>query len=110
MDFLPINEFSFWAILIPGFITVWTFRYFAKLQKNGDFEFLGLGIICGLFNFLFLGILQKLGLQLPESSDPYSIALILSLFSFFLGFFTAQVTYWSWFKKVMGALRKNWFI
>lgn len=106
------DDLGFWILLLPGFVMVWCFRRFTGSKKTGDFEFLGLGIVCGLFNFLFYGLLMELGisknLPLTKLGEVYGAALVLLTWSFLLGFFCAKISQWPVFRRFMKFLKSDW--
>lgn len=110
MDYLSIGEYNFLIFIIPGFLTVWSFRYFAESQKKGDFEFLGLSFIWGLIMLIIFQLINKEDYRIERLlSNPYSAAIILSLFGFISGWFGNQIIQWGWFKKIIIFLKSNWF-
>lgn len=56
MNYLSIGDYNFLVFIIPGFLTVWVFRYFTKSNKRGDFELLGLSFVWGLIILVILGL------------------------------------------------------
>ncbi len=109
IDIPSIDQFSFWIFLIPGFVLVWSFRYFTNSDKKGDFEFLGLGMFCGLLNLILYGLLIKWGLlKSVPMENQYSAAIILSMFSFTVGLMSAQISKYNWFKVVIRFLKSKW--
>ena len=60
MENFPVEEFHFLIFIIPGFVTVWTFRYFTNSDKNGDFELLRLSFFWGLMVMIFYQLLMKM--------------------------------------------------
>ena len=103
------DQFAFWAFLIPGFVLVWSFRYFTDSKKTGDFEFLGLGIICGFINLIVYQWLTKHGLApIPDGAPIYVACFSLVPLAFGIGLFCAQISKWRWFQRVMKKLKYNW--
>lgn len=77
----------FFLIVLSGFITVWTFRYFTGLKKTGDFEYLGLSAFWGLFNIIVLELLllndkTKISQSL---ANPYAAGFVLCILGFLFG-------------------------
>ncbi len=97
MENLSIGDLHFLFFIIPGFLVVWTFRYFTKPEKNGDFEFLGLSFVWGLVT-LFL--VEYYFLFFPDGSkklndlfkNPYSTTLVLSFFGTAFGWMGAMIS------------------
>lgn len=78
----------FFLIVLSGFITVWTFRYFTGSKKTGDFEYLGLSAFWGLFNifvFELLISLDKKSLSQVTGGNPYAGGFVLCIFGFVFG-------------------------
>ena len=104
MDFLfDINNFL--IFIIPGFITVWTFRYFTKSEKKGDFEFL----LSSFFWGLMLLFITEFGYSILYPTDyitkfnklienPYAAALVLPITSVVFGIVAARVSRTNYFK------------
>ena len=114
MTNMPIDQFTFWIFLITGFMLVWSFRYFTDSKKQGDFEFLGLGIFCGFINLMIFSFLMKFSYaKFPTNDNPlvemYAAGLILSIVSISLGLLAAQISKWKWFRSLMNRLKSNWF-
>jgi len=75
MDF---NFQQYLVYILPGFLTVWIFRYFTKSKKKGDFELLGLSMVCGFILFVllslawwYIAVIAQFILFLFNSSDFY---------------------------------------
>ena len=105
------DQFAFWVFLVPGFVLIWSFRYFTNSDKKGDFEFFGLSIAGGFFIFLLYGILVKLGaFKIPEGETYiYFLAIPLFVISFMTGLICAQISKYNWFKSIIKFLRSKWF-
>jgi len=108
MDFLTIGDFNFLIFIIPGFLTVWTFRYFTQSKKRGDFELLGLSFVWGLVILvameLLMGLLYRNNYndKIKESlENPYAAAIILSFFGIIFGWCGSHISQWSWFKELI---------
>src|SRR4030042_901427 len=102
---VPISDLSFLIFIIPGFITVWSFRYFTKSKKTGDFEFLGLSFFWGLATlfltflyFKFLGSQEEFQKVLE---NPYAAAFALSLFGFIFGWVGGVLSKEKCFQKIV---------
>jgi len=105
MDF-SFNINNFLIFIVPGFITVWTFRYFTKSEKKGDFEFLLLSFFWGLMSLFF----TELGYSILYPTDytikfsklignPYTAALLLPMTSVLFGILGSYISKQKWFKK-----------
>jgi len=102
MEFLTIGDFNFLIFIIPGFLTVWTFRYFIRSKKRGDFELLGLSFVWGLIILIFVEFLLKKSYKIEHLlSNPYGAAIVLSIFGIIFGWCGSHISQWSWFKKLI---------
>ena len=111
MNLTAFSEQNFFIFILPGFITVWSFRYFTNSKKTGDFEFLGLAFIWGILNLMFYGLIIKWGLakDFPLNIPLLVPALILSFWGFLLGLFGAQISKWGWVRDFINFLKSSWF-
>ena len=87
-----INMFHFFIFIIPGFITVWSYRFFSNSVKIGDFEYFAASCFWGLFMVavyeLVCLIVSKRELIRNFLDNPYSSVSVLCLFLLtLLGFF-----------------------
>ncbi len=95
MNQFPIDTYNFFFIVLSGFMTVWTFRYFSRSQKKGDFEYLGLSAFWGLVLCAIVGLFFKYS-NIPSdkinlfSSNPYAGGFTLSLIGI-VGVYIANV-------------------
>jgi hypothetical protein len=106
---ISIDNLNFLLFVIPGFITVWSFRYFTRSKKTGDFEFLGLSFFWGLSTLLLTIFYYKLFLSqekfLKMLENPYAAAFILSLFGFIFGWVGGVLSRIKWFHKIINWLK-----
>jgi len=104
------DQFAFWIFLVPGFILLWSFRYFTNSNKRGDFEFFGLGIAGGFLILLLYGLLVRWGAieSFKDETPLYAAGFMLSILSYVAGLFCAQVSKWRWFRKIVNFLKSNW--
>lgn len=115
MPELPIDKISFWILIIPGFILVWSFRYFTDSKKAGDFEFLGLGIFWGIMNIVLLSFMMKWGwVKIPDADMNkwgvlQGLAGGLSATSFLVGFIGAQISKWPWVRWIIKKSKESLF-
>ncbi len=58
-----IDLLNTFLVVVPGAMTVWSFRYFSNSNKTGDFEYLMLSVFWGAF------ILACLGSAMPLPSS-----------------------------------------
>jgi len=92
MEILLLNSWLFWILIVPGFLTVWVFRYFHKSNKIGEFEYAGLSIVWGLLLFALIGLLEYLGIlrgldkvHLDNQGEIFGLAIILSFLGIIFG-------------------------
>jgi hypothetical protein len=87
-----LDIFHFFIFIIPGFVTVWVFRFFADSGKLGEFEYFASSCLWGvlllaIYEFLCL-IASARPLIANLLQNPYSAASVLALLMMaFLGFF-----------------------
>jgi RsiW-degrading membrane proteinase PrsW (M82 family) len=110
MNLTVFSEQNIYIFILPGFITVWSFRYFANSNKKGDFEFLILAFIWGFLNLIISGLLIKIGFLKDFTLDNLiTDVIIFSFLGFFFGLFGAQISKWNWFRNIIDFLKSNWF-
>jgi len=85
---MSFETFTYFQIILAGFVTVWSYRYFNKSQaKITDFEYLGWSSFWGLVLLAGLEFVLKTYPKLNELiSNPFATGLLLSVFGFFLAF------------------------
>lgn len=117
MDLTAFSEQNFFIFILPGFITVWSFRYFTDSKKKGDFEFLALAFIWGMLNLALFGLMVQWGVvkKFPSDIPVYGQAFILSFFGFMFGLLGAQISKWGWVRDFLQFLKSNflgelWYI
>lgn len=52
MDQLSLGDINLLFFVLPGFMIVWSFRYFTHSKKTGDFELLGLSFVLGILSLI----------------------------------------------------------
>jgi predicted membrane protein len=108
MQFLTVGEFNFLIFLIPGFVTVWSFRYFSNINRKGDFEFLGLSFIWGMIILSVFGLIVQEEYRVAKLlSNPYAAAITLSLLGLILGWFGSKITRLKAFIKIVSFLKSD---
>jgi hypothetical protein len=99
---------NFFIFVIPGFITVWSFRFFRDSKKIGEFEYFVASVFWGLITLLFFEYLptqdEKKLLQ-----NPYAAAAILSFFGLLLGWIGSVVAKIKFFQKIVVWLKEFHF-
>lgn len=104
------DVFHFFVFIIPGFVTVWTYRYFSNAGKIGEFEYFASSCFWGL---LILGIYEWIApKEVTEQllSNPYAAGGALSLLGFFFGVFSPWVFGSSKFVKLMNWIKTHIFL
>jgi len=111
MDFLTIGDLNFLILIIPGFLAVWTFHYFTRSKKRGDFELLGLSFVWGLLILTVMELLMRFFYRNNYNDkikdflkNPYSVAIILSFLGVIFGWCGSHISQWSWFKKLIESI------
>jgi hypothetical protein len=103
---ISISDFNYLIFIIPGFITVWTFRYFTRSEKKGEFETIAWSFIWGTFFFFVPQWIKHafggsyLNTPLDNIGALYGVMLGLSVFSPFLGFVGACFVNRSMFQRI----------
>lgn len=112
MENLPLETINLLIFTIPGFVTVWTFRYFNRSEKRSEnFEYLALSFVWGLF--LLIG--YELFLQITHGANygekikdflknPYSAAFILLVCGGLMGWLGSHISHNALFRKIINDL------
>ncbi len=84
---MTIDTIMFFEIILSGFITVWTFRYFTRSDKKiTEFEWFGSSAFWGL---IIVGIIASFK-SYPDIngliSNPFAMGLVGSVFGVIIGF------------------------
>jgi H+/Cl- antiporter ClcA len=98
----PFDIFHFFLFVIPGFITVWSFRYFTDSKKSRDFEYLVLSIFWGLLMILLYELLSVVTkTQVTKLfQNPYAAAIVLSLLGLLVGWIGSCLSRTRWLQKI----------
>jgi hypothetical protein len=93
MDLTSIPYYNFLIFVIPGFITVWTYRHVSWSDKKScDFEYLGLSFFWGLIMLLLYGLINKNDSVKKLLENPYIAAFVLSGFGLFVGWLGGRIS------------------
>jgi L-lactate permease len=98
-----INLFMF---VIPGFITVWSFRYFTDSKKNADFEYFALSVFWGLMILFFNELIAAQDKISELLKNPFATAGAFSIFGLIFGWIGSALSRARWFQFVMSRLKK----
>jgi hypothetical protein len=113
MPSLPIDQFSFWILIVPGFLWTWSFRYFTDSEKPANFEFLGISFFLGVINLLLYGSLKKWtggeDFPLTNTQELVVAGFGLSIIALLFGLLFAQISKWGFVRKIINSLKSNWF-
>lgn len=96
---MTIDIFHLFLFVIPGFITVWSFRYFSESKKSGDFEYFALSVFWGLVMLVVYEMIFTKEQISQLIGNPYAAALVFSLLSPFFGFFGSALSKTNWFQR-----------
>jgi len=96
---MEIDIFHLFLFVIPGFITVWSFRYFTNSKKNKDFEYFALSVFWGLIMLLIYELVGTKKQIEALIGNPYSAALVLSILGLTIGLMGSKVLQLSGFKN-----------
>lgn len=104
LESASVDILHLFIFVIPGFITVWSFRYFTNSKKNSDFEYFALSIVWGLLILVLNEIVSKeaLGILL---NNQYSAALGSGFVGLLIGFLGSQLVKQSLFKSFINWLK-----
>lgn len=116
MENFPLNSWMFWILILPGFLTVWVFRYFNRTKGAGEFEYAGLSIFWGLFILFLTSMMWKIGLlkgipdtNLTNPGQLLGLASLLCIVTFVLGWAGSSLANFKWFKTLINAIRPENF-
>lgn len=105
-----LADVNYLLFIIPGFVVIWSYRFFAKPKPIGEFEYAGLSFLWGIFLVASTGfILQHLAKQPGFNDSPYNYTFWLSIFGIFLGWIGSFVARWKRLKKFVDYLRPENF-
>jgi membrane protease YdiL (CAAX protease family) len=86
IKFMDIDIFHMFLFVIPGFVTVWSFRFFRKNEKKcGDFEYFALSVFWGLVMLLLYNLVANSEQLEKLVGNIYAAALVLSFVGFIAG-------------------------
>jgi len=97
-------DFNFFLFIIPGFITVWSFRYFIGSKEKRDFEYFALSAFWGLLMFIFYILISKQENIIKLFESPYAAAVALSILGVSMGWLGSIIIRSKYFKEV-----DHWF-
>lgn len=97
--------FHFFLFVIPGFITVWSFRYFTDSKKIGDFEYFALSTFVGILMLLLYGSVAKKESVAIVIQNPYVGAIVLSVLGLFMGWIGSRFSRAKFFRKIIHWLK-----
>jgi hypothetical protein len=95
--------------VIPGFIIVWSFRYFTDSKKSADFEYFALSTFWGLLNLLFYELISRAENVKSLLQNPYAATFVLSIFGLIIGWFGGVLSRTDWFQKIINWLKNYHF-
>ncbi len=108
MNEISLSDYHFLIFIIPGFLVIWTFRYFTDSKKQGDFELLGLSFVWGLIVLILVeGLLGSQDKIQKLFENPYVAAVILSIFGVILGWLGSLLPKFTWFRKIINFLKRK---
>lgn len=79
---MAVETFTFFEIILAGFVAVWTYRYFSKSQtKLSDFEYLGWSAFWGLAILVSFQLITKLfGTDIEDLlKNPFATGFLMSI-------------------------------
>ena len=96
----PLDLFHFFIFVIPGFITVWSFRHFIESKEKADFEYFALSVFWGLVMLLLYGLLSKQENFIKLLKNPYFGAVALSILGALMGWIGSILIKMKCFQKL----------
>lgn len=105
----PLDIAHIFIFVIPGFITVWSFRYFTNSKKSSDFEYLALSIFWGLMILLLYELISTNERTKNLLENPYAAASVLSILGLIIGWFGSVLSRVDWIKKMINWLKNFHF-
>lgn len=85
-----IDLTHFFLFIVPGAMTVWSYRHFTKSTKSGDFEYLALSAFWGTAILIIEGAISSTESLTKLLGNPYIATLALSIVGFSFGW----IGYW----------------
>jgi hypothetical protein len=101
--------FHFFLFVIPGFVTVWSFRYFTDSKKNADFEYFVLSVVWGLLILLAYELISTTDQVNKLISNLYAAAVAQSFAGLFIGWFGSFLSRSDWVQKIVEWLKTRRF-
>jgi len=101
-----INLFVF---VIPGFITVWSFRHFSGQKREGEFEYFALSVTWGLILLLLFELIVPHNKVVDSLKNPYAGGLSLLIMGFVLGWLGSLFNKEKWFRKFIDWSKNHHF-
>ena len=106
MDKLSVGDITFLLFVIPGFLVVWTFRYFSKAKIQGEFEYLGLSFVWGMILFFIVAVLSYFVKPFQNFfKNDIGASFSLVIFAPLLGWFGSFFPTWKWYKRLIDIFR-----
>lgn len=99
-----LDLFHFFLFVIPGFITVWSFRHFIESKEKADFEYFALSVFWGLIMILLYGLFLKQEKFIKLLENPYAGAVTLSILGLIMGWLGSILIRTKCFQKL-----DHWF-
>lgn len=105
MQSFSLADINYLIFVIPGFMLVWTFRFFTRSEKKGEFELAGLSFFWGLIISLFISFISHFSPTpfpvINKIEGLYAASAVFSLFAVVGGFIGAWISSKSFFKRIM---------
>jgi hypothetical protein len=86
MPDIPLDLTALLMIVVPGAITVWSYRFFTKSKKSGDFEYLTLSIFWGVVLLAIQPWISRKEEFVKLLNNPFATMLAMSILGIFLSF------------------------
>ena len=92
--------------VVPGFVTVWSFRYFTDSKKHADFEYFALSVFWGLLILSLYESITANELVKTLLANQYAAAIVLSGLGLICGWMGGILSKTKLFHKVITWFKK----
>jgi len=105
-----LADIQYLLFIIPGFVVVWAYRFFARPKLIGEFEYAGLSFIWGIILLATaLPITKHLVNYAELQKNLYALTLSFAMYGFVYGWLGSFIARCKWFKKAVDFFRPENF-
>lgn len=101
-----LSDIHYLLFIIPGFVLIWSYRFFAKAKPIGEFEYAALSFIWG---FILVGSTGFIVRYFPKYDNLYYFTVYFSIFGVVFGRIGSLIAKWKWFVKLMDKIKPKNF-